>query len=303
MLASFLLCVAAASATASPTLADCDATGHATVLQPAAVAALEARAIWLDARLLRWPGVEAHGRFRLYHSASGRAVAVPGLPVSGADGALDLAVDEGALPPVVAERFRHVAAGVTLQTQANAGTLRKLHREQMLLVEEDADGRVVRATRAQTPGALDDLYAAAANAGLGANVTAGRTKFALWAPTARNVALCLHKDGDGPANSLQPLKFDTATGIWSATVDRDLSGRYYTYLVDLHVDGVGLVRNRVTDPYAVSLTTDSRRGYVADLQSAHLKPADWDRTPAPQRMQAAHGRRDLRTARARFFDQ
>ena len=69
-------------------------------------------------------------------------------------------------------------------------------------------------------------------------------------------------------------------------MDRDLSGRYYSYLVDVHVDGVGVVRNRVTDPYAVSLTTDSRRGYVADLQSPQLKPPGWDTTPSPDRLQA-----------------
>lgn len=289
MLAGIVLCAAVAtSATASPTLADCDAAGHATVLQPAPAAELlDARAIWLDARLLRWPGVETGGRFRLRHSASGQAVAVPGFPVSGADGAFDLSIHEGALSPAVAGRFRHVAAGITLQVQADTDALRKLHQEQLLLVQEDAGGRVMRATRLQSPGALDELYAAAANVELGATVAAGRTKFALWAPTARNVALCLHDDSDGPANSLQPLLLDARTGVWSAAIDRDLSGDYYTFLVDVHVDGIGVVRNRVTDPYAVSLTTDSRRSYIADLQSPKLKPPGWDQTPAPTRVQAA----------------
>jgi len=62
-------------------------------------------------------------------------------------------------------------------------------------------------------------------------------------PTARNVALCLHDDGDGPAHSLQQLQRDAQTGVWSAVIDRDLSGNYYTFLVDVQVDGVGLVRN------------------------------------------------------------
>ena len=289
MLASVVLCVAVAtSATASPTLADCDAAGDATVLQPAPAAALlEARAIWLDARLLRWPGVEPGGRFRLHHSASGQVIALPGFPVSGADGALDLAAHEGALPPAVAGRLRHVAAGITLRLQADADALRRLHQGQLLLVQEDAGGTVMRATRLQAPAALDDLYADAANAQLGVTVAPDRTMVALWAPTARNVALCLHDAGDGPAQSLQPLQLDAHTGIWSAAVDRDLSGSYYTFLVDVHVDGVGLVRNRVTDPYAVSLTTESRRSYVADLQAPRLKPPDWDRTPSPQRVRTA----------------
>ena len=165
-------------------------------------------------------------------------------------------------------------------------TLRELHRQQLLLVQEDADGRVLRATRLQSPGALDALYAAAADAELGATVAPDRTTFALWAPTARNVALCLYDDGTGPAQSLAAAAARRRDRRLVDDVDRDLSGRYYTYLVDVHVDGVGLVRNRVTDPYAVSLTTDSRRGYVADLQSPQLKPPGWDAHASPDRVQA-----------------
>jgi pullulanase len=289
LIATFVLCAAVAMpAAASPTIADCDVAGHATVLQPARESVpLEARAIAFDGRLLRWPGVDAGGHFRLHHSAAGQAVAVPGLPVSGADGALDLPVHLGELPPAIAARFRHVAAGVTLQVEANADALRRLYQEQLLLVQEDAGGRVMHATRLQTPGALDDLYAESVHAQLGVTFTQDQTKFALWAPTARDVALCLHDDGDGPAQSLRQMQRDAQTGVWSAVIDRDLSGNYYTFLVDVHVGGFGLVRNRVTDPYAVSLTTDSRRGYVANLHSPRLMPPGWDRTPSPRPLRAA----------------
>jgi pullulanase/glycogen debranching enzyme len=288
MLAGVALCSLVAShAAATPRLKDCDIALHATVLQPAPAApALEARAIWLDASLLRWPGIGSGGRFRLHHSANGSVVAITGAPVTGADGALDVEPYDEALPAAVAERFRHVAAGVTLRVRADAESLRNLHQQQLLLVQEDTDGRVIRATRLQSPGALDDLYAAASHADLGVSALPGLTRFGVWAPTARNVALCLHQDGEGPATSLEPLQRDAHTGVWSTTIARDLSGHYYTYLVDAHVDGVGVVRNRVTDPYAVSLTTDSRRGYIANLQSPRLKPADWDRTAAPERVQA-----------------
>jgi pullulanase len=46
-------------------------------------------------------------------------------------------------------------------------------------------------------------------------------------------------------------------------VPGDLSGKYYKYAVDVPVDGAGIVRNLVTDPYSVSLTTDSKRSYIA----------------------------------------
>lgn len=287
-LAGVVLCACVAGpATAAPSLDDCNVASHATVLQPAPAATqLEARAIWLDATLLRWPGIESGGRFRLHHAANGSAVASIGTQVTGADGALDLEPFDDALPTTVAERFRHVAAGVTLRLRAEPEVLRNLHQQQSLLVQEDPDGRVIRATRLQSPGALDDLYAAAGNVDLGVDVAPHRTRFALWAPTARNVTVCLHRVGDGPATSIEPLQRDAQTGVWSTSIARDLSGQYYTYLVDVHVDGFGMVRNRVTDPYAVSLTTDSRRGYIANLQSSRLKPTAWDRDKTPDRVKS-----------------
>ena len=282
-----LLCALAPPAHAAPRLADCDAGEHAAVLHAApASPPIEARAVWLDASLLRWPGVDPAGRFRLHHSAVGSVVAETGARVRGADGALDLEVFAGAVPSTVAAKFRHVADGVTLRTSADPAASRNLHRHQLLLTQEDAAGRVIRASRLQSAAALDALHPTAERARLGATIERDRTTFALWAPTARNVALCIHDSGTGPARSLEPMQRDAATGAWTAAFDRDLSGRYYTDLVAVHVDGVGVVRNRVTDPYALSLTTDSRRAYVADLQSPRLKPPGWDTTPSPDRVQA-----------------
>jgi pullulanase/glycogen debranching enzyme len=260
---------------------------HAVVLQAAPVAqVVDARAIWLTATLLRWPGVAADGPFRLYHSASGSATAVIGAPVTGADGAFDLQASGDEVPRAVAERHRHVGAGTTLRIAADTTALRQLHREQVLLVQEDANGRVLQATRIQVPAALDDLYASAVGAQLGAVVAANSTNLGVWAPTARNVAACLHPSGSDPASSLVSLQRDDATGVWSTTLAGHRSGSYYTYLVDVHVDGAGVVRNRVTDPYAISLTTDSRRAYVADLDSPRLLPAGWRDPPPPTRVQA-----------------
>jgi pullulanase/glycogen debranching enzyme len=258
------------------------------MLHPAATGpALEARAVWLDGSLIRWPGAEPGGRFRLYHSADGLVTAAVGTRVQGADGALELAVNDAPLPAPLEERFRYLGGGITLRTDASAGVLRELHRQQLVLVHEDEGGSVLQATRLQSAAALDALFTSAADSALGATVENSRTTIAVWAPTARSVALCLYADGSGPATSLIELERDAITGTWSARKDGDLSGSYYTYLVEVYVPGTGVVRNRVTDPYAVSLTTDSRRTYIADLDAARLAPPGWDRTPAPQRVTAA----------------
>jgi len=288
VLAGFLLlCTMLLPVQAAPSPDDCDAEDVATVLRPATTASPPAaRAIWLNESLLRWPGVAASGRFRLHHSADGTTVAESGMRVTGAEGALELEAFAGSVPSGVEAGFRHVADGVTLRTTADAAALRTLHQQQLLLVQEGPDGHVIRATLLQSAAALDQLFPAAEQARLGATIARGRTTFALWAPTARNVALCIYESGSGSAQSLEPMQRDDVTGVWSAALDRNLSGRYYTYLVDVHVDGVGVVRNRVTDPYAVSLTADSRRAYVAELSSPRLKPAGWDSTASPRRVQA-----------------
>src|SRR5690606_33837879 len=177
----------------------------------------------------------------------------------------------------VMQRFRHVTAGATLATGLDDAGLRALHRQALLLVREDASGRVLEATRTQLPGALDDLYASAVDAPMpGAQPSPDGTRFSVWAPTAREASLCLHADDQGAAIRRVPADRDADTGMWTAHLPEDLRGSYYTWLVDVHVPGTGLVRNRVSDPYSVSLGTDSHRSYVADLDDAALKPDGWD---------------------------
>ncbi|MFL6710119.1 MAG: alpha-1,6-glucosidase domain-containing protein, partial [Massilia sp.] len=122
---------------------------------------------------------------------------------------------------------------------------------------------------------------------LGVTITENQTRFKLWAPTAQAVAVCRFDSGssNSRARAVTPMQRIDATGIWQAATAGDASGAYYVYLVDVLVDGVGLVRNRVTDPYSISLTTDSTRSYVGNLASPRLMPDSWqgDRSPATVR--------------------
>ncbi|WP_292039050.1 alpha-1,6-glucosidase domain-containing protein [Massilia sp. UBA6681] len=273
----------ASSAHAAVPLATCDDPSFQQVLH-ASSATFEARAVWLDRRLLTWPGAEAGSTFRLYHSGKAAIVATPGAKVAGADGALALEASTAKLPV----RFKWVGAGPVLSVRAqDLARLKDLHRGQLVLVQEAADGTVRAATRIQAAGALDDLYAAAGELpDLGATPKKGRTAFRLWAPTAQSAAVCTYDSGSGKATAVHEMTFDARTGAWNAYVARDLSGSYYRYAVDVAVDGMGLVRNLVTDPYSVSLTTDSKRSYIADLGAANLKPKGWDATRAPNTVKA-----------------
>jgi len=265
----------------------CNTTGFQEVLQ-ANGEQLDARAVWLDARLVRWPGAAADGVYRLYHSPAASIVAKPGAKVAGAAGSLKLDTSPTAVPQAASERFKWVATGPTLRVaDADLARLPALHREQLVLVQEDASGVVVAATRIQSAGALDALYAAAEGIpDLGATPGAGKTGFKLWAPTARQVAVCTYDGPTAKANAVHAMKLDEKTGAWAASLPRDLSGAYYKYAVDVVVPGAGLVRNLVTDPYSVSLNADSKRSYIADLDAPNLKPQGWDETRPPATVQA-----------------
>jgi len=211
----------------------CDGDGI-RVLQPVAHKATDARAYWLDDTRIRWPGLPANARYRLVASTSAGLQVERGKPVKGADRAYILSVADS-VPAATAARFRFVGAGATLALpeDARAG-LRDLLGSQALLVREDAHGNLVDATYLQSPGALDALYGVAVDdaAPLGATPVGGATWFRVWAPTAIDVSVCLHRDGASPAVGSLPMAHDARTGLWANSAPRDLRGGYYTYLVD-----------------------------------------------------------------------
>ena len=248
----------------------------------------DARAYWLNKQLIQFPKNDSTGVYKLYHAATGQIVANKDAAVSGADGSITLGVFTGTVPAAAAERFKYVAGGVVLAVKlADMAQLPALHKSQLVLVQENAQGQVQNATTAQVAGALDDLYAAARDVpDLGVAIKNGATQFKLWAPTAQKVSVFAYDSGTSRASAGGPMTFDAATGVWSGSIAGDQSGKYYAYSVEVFVRGVGLVRNLVTDPYSISLTTDSRRSYIADLGSPALKPEGWDSTALPVKVAA-----------------
>jgi len=248
----------------------------------------DARGIWMDARTIRWPGAPADGRFALYVSDSAQLVVRAGERVDGADRVIPLQHATRSLAPAIASRFRHVAAGALLHTAVAAATLDRAMRGQLILARLDGEGRVLDATGTQLAGALDARYAAAeAIPDLGARVLANGTRARLWAPTASAVSLCVYPSPEGTASHLIPMQADAETGAWSARTTERLAGHYYRYLVTVVVPSVGVVVNRVTDPYALGLSANSARSAIVDLSAASTTPPGWRTHRTPARVRAA----------------
>ncbi|WP_133478443.1 alpha-1,6-glucosidase domain-containing protein [Cognatilysobacter segetis] len=268
-----------AIAAGDPARADCDASATSRVLQPAADARTDARAYWLDGRTLRWPGKPDDGRYRLAWSRSAQLRVGTDRRLAGADGTLPLARSTRAAPAA----FAFVPTGAQRAlTAADAATLRAHVDAQWWAIQLDAQGRVVDATYVQSPGLLDAGFDGD-RAALGPRRQGDDLALGVWGPTASRVSVCQYADADAPASAVVPLQRDAATGAWHARL-RKAGGAYYTYLVDVLVPGIGRVRNRVTDPYATGLATDSTRSAALDVTDAanpSLAPSGWAAHPRP----------------------
>ncbi len=95
---------------------------------------------------------------------------------------------------------------------------------------------------------------------LGATYTKEQTVFAVWAPTAVVVSLCI----DGEMLSMNRSE----KGVWRQVVAGDLAGVAYQY--EVTVNGK---TTRVNDPYAKGMLANSEKSVVMDL--AATDPADF----------------------------
>ena len=149
--------------------------------------------------------------------------------------------------------------------------------------------------------ALNELYSITAaeteavNETLGAIYTSASTTFKVWAPLASDVNLLIYDDWtkakeDGKNNNFiltdeeaaaettpnggerTQMVLDKTTGVWSATVDGDLKGKYYTYEI---VNGGDA--NRICDIYANAAAPDSVAGQIVDLATdTDAQPEGWE---------------------------
>lgn len=246
-----------------------------TVPDTRSVSTVDAQAVWLTKNLLQWPKTDTTGIFKLYYSATGQLHAKRGMPISGADGSIVLTTTT-TVPSSAALRFKYLSAGAVLGVAtADDAALANALKQQLVVVQEDANGLVQSATTTQIAGQLDDRYGSADNIhDFGVTLAAGQTHFKLWAPTAKNVIVCTYP-AQGASISQNAMSFDANTGVWSFSDSQNRTGQYYRYAVDVFVRGVGVVRNLVTDPYSISLNANSQRSYIDDLSSRSLAPLLW----------------------------
>ncbi len=157
----------------------------------------------------------------------------------------------------------------------------------MAVALKTQDGKLADATSIQTAGILDDLYAYQGD--LGVVFADGTPTLKVWAPTAQAVKLHVYADSasdnelDGsPFEMAKLMDGDKWTGVWQAVGTPEWKNAYYRYEVKVFAFWSGNIETfLVTDPYSVSLSTNSLRSQIVDLADAALQPEGWSSLRKP----------------------
>ncbi|MEM1271353.1 MAG: alpha-1,6-glucosidase domain-containing protein, partial [Bacteroidota bacterium] len=236
---------------------------------------LQLRAMWLEDDVIAW-NTFGGATYELHYNTSG-AVTVPQTAGSG------IALTFGGTLTSTSYPKNPNANGYDSWV-IPAGSLSlvpTILKGDFAIAAYDGSGDLMDATRIQIQGVLDDLFSYAGDLG---TVYAGSVPSVhVWAPTATQIDFHRFADGN-PATlpTVSAMTYDPATGVWSITGDASWDRDYYVFEVTVFApDSTRFLTHTVSDPWAVSLTTNSKRAQILNLDDASLKPSGWDGLAKP----------------------
>lgn len=180
-------------------------------------------------------------------------------------------------------KFPHISGYIAYQIpEEHRALVPEILKSQVGLLVTLEDGTILIGTGLQHAGALDDLYAT--DARLGVVWNEGQPSLRVWAPTAQNMRLVLFEDATQDVSEAETLnmRYIPSSGVWTIDGDASWNGKYYLYEVTVyHPAAQAIVTELVTDPYSLSLSINSQRSQIVNLDDAELKPAGWDTLVKP----------------------
>ncbi len=237
-------------------------------------------AYWVDRDTILWKVIGSPKYSYKLHYAEQGGLQVSSTGVEGGE-AIPLSFSAAGADKEVLEKFPHLIGYSALRlSPADLDKVPTALRGQVAVSAYDTNGNLIDATGLQIPGVLDDLFAY--DGPLGITYQGNIPTLRLWAPTAQSVTLHLYSASSSPAQTQIPLQVDPANGVWSVTGEVDWTGQYYLYEVLVYVPSTGKIeKNLATDPYSISLSTNSLRSQIVNLADPTLRPENWNGLKKP----------------------
>lgn len=231
----------------------------------------KAQAQWIDRDTVAWQTTAPSASQQLVYAADG-GITVKDGALSSEGKWLRLTKIPGGLTAAQLAEFPQLKGYSAFSIDPrDRSRVREALRGQIVATQRAANGALLAATGVQTQGVLDDLYSGSAqHATLGPVFDAhGRPGLSVWAPTAHKVALEI-------GGKTVPMREDAASGVWSVSGPTSWTGKAYLFDVTVWAPSVQrLVVNKVTDPYSVALTADSKQSLLVNLDDPKLAPKGW----------------------------
>lgn len=142
-----------------------------------------------------------------------------------------------------------------------------------LIKQTESDGASIKSYELYDTAEFENKYTYKGE--LGACRLNNKTEFTVWTPIYSQVNVAIYDAGEGGDATEYPMTRGER-GEWTATVNKDLDGKYYTYKL---IDKNGNVKE-VVDPYAVSAGRDGKRGMILDLNRTN--PNGWENHARPK---------------------
>ncbi len=149
-----------------------------------------------------------------------------------------------------------------------------------LQVEQYQAGNKTLSSRVQTYGVIDQLFTSGKQDAdevmdYGATLLPNGVQFKLWAPTASKVTALVFNQDKSQLQQIA-LQEDSATGVWSGVSESAKHLDFYQYQVDVFHPISGKFESlTVTDPYSLSLSTNSKYSQIIDLANLQTQPKGW----------------------------
>lgn len=174
----------------------------------------------------------------------------------------------------------HLSSFDLYNVQANNEKIKQWLKGKVYVLSSSKNNKLNHHSQIQAALLLDALYTSKSSDAndvndLGATINDNIITFKLWAPTAQQVTL-LTFNKDKQATNMLPLTEDSNTGIWSAEMANTPQDIFYQYQIKVYHPTSGKIETLMTtDPYSLSLSTNSEYSHVIDLNDTKNQPKGW----------------------------
>lgn len=184
-------------------------------------------------------------------------------------------------------KFPHLAKFQAFALTISTQEAKRWVKNRLIVIEQDPQQHIIKSSAVQTANLLDMLYTQNEHDAnevndLGAKIlnTDATISFKLWAPTAQKVQLLLFNTKQIEEKNATPTTLsmieDINTGIWHTQAKQQFKAAYYQYKLTLYQPSTQRIETVITtDPYSLSLSTNSEYSQVTDLNRPSTQPKGW----------------------------